>query len=100
MSEHDGARGDAKSAASCGDTRPRGLSAREARATLGSAGVTSSLDHDALGGSVALGVGSYGGNDVGGAAAASTVASERGDARGYVTSPNKRSVYRKRTLKL
>ena len=70
MSEHDDARGDVASAALCGGTRPHGHSAREAHATLGSFGVTSSFDHDALGGSAALGVGSYGGHDAGSATAA------------------------------
>ena len=86
MSEHDDARGDVTSAASCGDTRPHGHSAREAHATLGSLDVTSSLEYDALGGSAALGVGGYGGHDAGGATAAGAVMSEHDDARGVVTS--------------
>ena len=86
MSEHGDARGDVTSAASCGDTRPHGHSAREAHATLGSLDVTSSLDHGALGGAAALGVGGYGGYDEGSATAAGARMSEHDDARGVVTS--------------
>ena len=86
MSEHDDARGVVTSAASCGDARPHGHSAREAHAALGSLGVNSSLDHGALGGAAALGVGGYGDHDAGGPTAAGSRMSEHDDARGVVTS--------------
>jgi hypothetical protein len=86
MSAHDDALGDVASAASCGDTRPHGLSTHEAHAKLGSFDATSSLDHDALGGSVALGVSGYGGRDAGGSTAAGAVVSEHDGALGNVTS--------------
>ena len=58
---------------------------RGAHATSGSFDITSSLDDGALGSSVALSVGCYGGHDAGGSTAAGAVMCEHGDACGVAT---------------